>query len=216
MDAAFPGGTGSTANISRSIGGQLIDAGTLYFSFLMRRNNDTMRTTSFAFFGPGGTAERFTIGQIGTGTASNAMTNGNIGLFFNNSQPAGVVNAANPIAMGTGVTHLIVGRVDWNSAGPETVTLWVDPTDVRTEPATSYIQTSAFELTSVNSIRLFSGNEAAAVGAPHNHPIKPAVSATFDEIRLGGTWASVIPEPSSLTLVLVALLAGGIRRRSRR
>ena len=214
MDATVGGGAGSTANISRSIGGQLIDAGTMYFSFLMRRNNDTMRTTSFAFFGPGGTNERFTIGQIGTGTATNAMTNGNIGLFFNNTQPTGVVNAANPIAMGAGVTHLIIGRVDWNAAGNETVTVWVDPTDVRTEPATSYIQTSGFELTSVNSIRLFSGNQAAAVGAPHNHPIKPPVSTDFDEIRLGSTWASVIPEPNSLSLAAVGLLAIARRRRA--
>jgi hypothetical protein len=205
------GGNGQTNNVSRLIGGQLIDSGTLYFSYLTKRNNDTLRTTSLSFFGPavGTTApanrpERLAIGQIGTAGATDSMTNGNIGLFFNNGpQPAGVV------------THLIVGRIDWNAAGNETVTLWVDPADVTSEPVVPYIQTSAFELTSINSIRLFSGNLAAAIVGPPAQPAKPAVSADFDEIRLGTTWDSVIiPEPSALALTLMsAALLGGLRRR---
>src|SRR5581483_9615701 len=69
----------ATNNVSRLIG-QTIDSGTLYFSFLMQRNNTTLRTTNISFFGPsvGTTApsnvpERVSIGQIGasSGTSTN-------------------------------------------------------------------------------------------------------------------------------------------------
>ncbi len=196
---------------------QTVDSGSFYFSYLTDKNNDTLRTTSLTFFGPtvgttapGNIQERLAIGQIGTGTATNVMTNGNLGLFFNNTQPTGTVNAANPIAYGVDITHLIIGRVDWNSTGNETVTLWVDPLNVTSELAagTPYITTSAYELTSFNSVRLFSGNQAAAV---NNDPIKDPVSADFDEIRIGGTWSAAItspvPEPTTLLLPIAALVA---------
>ena len=54
---------------------------------------------------------------------------------MNNSNPAGVLNATTPIPYGVGVTHLVVGKVDWNPAGNETVTLWIDPANVTTEAA---------------------------------------------------------------------------------
>jgi MYXO-CTERM domain-containing protein len=227
IDASLGGTGNSTTNVSRLIG-QTVDSGAFYFSYLTRRNNDTQRTTSLTFFGaPVGTtapqnqAERVAFGQIGTGTAGNAMTGGNFGILFNNSQPGGVVTAANPIPYGTGVTHLIVGRIDWNPTGNETVTMWVDPADVSSEAAagTPYIVSSGFELTSFDSIRLFSGNQAAAVGTD---PIKPAVSTDFDEIRVGGTWdgvttTTVAPEPSSALFAMVSVGAlAALRRRGRR
>ena len=79
-----------------------------------------------------------------------------------------------------------------------------------------YITTSAYELTSFNSIRLFSGNQAAAV---NNDPIKDPVSADYDEIRIGGTWAAAItttapvPEPATLLLPIAGLAALVTRRR---
>ena len=139
--------------------------------------------------------------------------------MFNNQNPANVVQAATPIAYGVDVTHLIVGRVDWNATGNETVTMWVDPLDVTSEAAAGvpYIISSAFELTSINSIRLFSGNQAAAV---NTDPIKPAVSADYDEIRIGGTWDAAIktvapvPEPATMLFAIFGLAALGLRRRN--
>jgi hypothetical protein len=218
---------GQTNNVSRHMG-QLVDSGPFYFSYLTDKNNDTMRTTTLTFFGPangvagtpGNQPERLAIGQIGTGTATNAMHNGNLGLYFNNAQPGGVVSAANPIPYGVDVTHLIIGKVDWNPLGNETVTLWVDPLNVTSEAAagTPYLVNSNFELTSFNSIRLFAGNEAAAVGAPHNHAVKPPVSADFDEIRFGSSWdaaitTNVVPEPATLLLPLAGLALLSTRRR---
>jgi hypothetical protein len=225
VDAVAGGGT---TNVSRFMS-QLVDSGPFYFSYLTDKNNDTLRTTSLTFFGPsngmagtpGNSAERFAIGQIGTTGATgtpavpNAQTDGNIGVFFNNNQPTGVVNAANPIAYGVGVTHLIIGRVDWNASGNETVTIWVDPTDVTSEAAagTPYLTNSGFELTSFNSVRLFAGNTAAAA---NGFPARPAVSADFDEIRIGSTWGdvtTVVPEPSTIMLMLVSVVTFvGLRR----
>jgi hypothetical protein len=149
---------------------------------------------------------------------------------MNNSNPAGLIQAATPIAMGNGVTHLIIGRIDWN-AGPvnatnsaltnEIVTLWVDPTNVTTQAAagTAYLSTNAFDDTGMSAIRPFAGSTVAAGGS---NPAMPAVSGSFDEIRIGGTWASVtsaavVPEPATFVLAglgLVGLI--GVGRRARK
>jgi hypothetical protein len=225
IDARIPttAATGTTNNVSRHMG-QLIDSGTTYFSYLTDKNNDTLRTTSLAFFGPGvGTtppasqAERFSFGQIGTANDANTQTNGNLALFFNNNQPTGVVQAANPIAYGVDVTHLVIGKIEWNATGNETVTIWVDPLSVLSEAAagTPYVSSNGFELTSINSIRLFSGNQANATA---NMPIKPPVSADFDEIRFGDSWnaaitTNVVPEPATLLLPIVGAALLATRRR---
>jgi hypothetical protein len=195
LDALTPN---ANQNIGRSLGGQVIDSGTTYFSLLMSKNNDTPRTINWAFFN--GTSERFALGQIGA-TAGNS--GGNIALLMNNSNPAGLIQGANPIAMGVGITHLLIGRIDWNSSGFETVTLWVDPTDVTSEgvAGAAYASTSAFELTGITAVRPFVGNGATVGGVA-----VPGVSANFDEFRLGGSWESVtslavVPEPTSAVLV---------------
>ena len=205
-------------NIGRPLGGQTIDSGSTYFSFLVRKNTaDTIRTYNLGFFG-GSASERFAVGQIGTGSGN---TGGNIALLMNNTNPGGLVQSATPIASGTGITHLVVGRIDWNAGGFETVSLWVDPANVTTEAAAgaAYASTSGFELTSINAIRPFAGNNTTIAGQ-----IATAVEVDFDEIRFGGSWASVttdplpiVPEPCSLAL---ACLAGaffgcrGLRRRA--
>jgi len=205
--------TSATQNIGRTLGGQTIDTGSTYFSVLMSRNTvDTIRTFNLAF--EDGTTERFSVGQIG---AAAGNTSGNIALLMNNSNPGGLVQAANPIAMGNSTTHLIVGRIDWNATGFETVSIWVDPTDVTTEAAagTIYISTSAFELTKLTAIRPFAGNTAGGFNG---------VSANFDEIRLGGTWASVtseavaapVPEPAMLGSIGISLGLSSITRRARK
>jgi len=212
LDAATPN---QTQNVGRSLGGQTIDSGTTYFSLLMSRNNDTIRTINWAFFN--GTTERFAIGQIGA-TAGNS--GGNITMLMNNQNPAGLLTPANPIAMGIGQTHLLIGRIDWNATGFETVSLWVDPTDVTSEGAAgaTYLSTSAFELTALTGVRPFVGNSASVGGNT-----VPGASANFDEFRLGGSWESVtslavVPEPATgalLGLGAMSLILAFRRQRSR-
>jgi hypothetical protein len=179
-------GTGAGQNIGRTLGGQTINEGTTYISLLMSRNNDTIRTINFALFD--GTTERMAVGQIGAGGGS---TGGNFGLLMNNSNPGGLLQTTGtPIAMGTGVTHLVVLRIDWSTSGFETVNLWVDPASVASEAAMGapYITTNAFELTQITGIRPFVGASAAV---PTGGPTVPGSSANFDEIRFGGTFQSV-------------------------
>ena len=56
MDATLGGTGNSTVNVSRTMGGQLVDTGTFYFSYLTRKNRDTLHATSLSFFGPAGAA----------------------------------------------------------------------------------------------------------------------------------------------------------------
>jgi len=209
LDAATPN---QVQNVGRTLGGQIIDTGSTYFSLLMSKNNDTIRTMNWAFFN--GATERFAVGMIGA-TAGN--TAGNIGMLMNNSNPAGLIQSGSPIAMGIGVTHLLVGRIDWNASGSETVSLWVDPTDVTTEAVAGaiYASTSAFELTAITAVRPFAGNGTTIGGNPVT-----AVTANFDEFRLGGTWESVtslgVPAPEPTTGVLAALGLGLALARRRR
>ena len=192
-----------TQNMGRAFGGQSIDSGTTYFSLLMSKNNDTIRTMNWAFFN--GTTERFAVGMIGA-TAGN--TAGNIGMLMNNSNPAGLIqNSVSPVAMGVGVTHLLIGRIDWNAGGNETVSLWIDSADVTSEAAAgaAYLTTSGFELTAITGVRPFVGNGATVGGNP-----VPAISANFDEFRLGGSWLSVTAVPEPASLVLAGLGAVGL------
>jgi len=194
-------------NVGRTLGGQTIDSGTTYFSLLMSKNNDTIRTVNWAFFN--GTTERFAVGQIG---AAAGNSGGNITMLMNNSNPGGLLTPGSPIAMGVGLTHLLIGRIDWNASGFETVSLWVDPSNVTSEgtAGAAYLSTSNFELTAITAVRPFVGNTAAGFNA---------VSANFDEFRLGGTWESVtslavVPEPTSAALLgLGALSLLAVRRR---
>jgi hypothetical protein len=209
LDAAA---TNQSQSIARSLGGQSINAGSLYFSFLTDKNTDTQRTTNLAFFNTP-SSERLAIGQFsGTNT-----TAGNIGVLFLNNNATGLrQTAGTPIPYGVGVTHLIVGRIDFDFSGVnERLTLWVDPTDVTTEAAAGafYIQNSEFDLAAITTVRPFSGNTAAGFNA---------ISADYDEIRLGGNWASVttdavpaIPEPATGLLLALGGAALAAMRKKR-
>ena len=236
MDASAVPGT--TQNVSRTFI-QSVDSGTTYFSFLINKKNDTTRTTSLAFFGtsvgtvaPTTQVERMSIGQIGATGANSVTTNGNFGLLMNNSNnstttPVGVLNAASPIALGVNQTHLVVGKIEWNVGAAnlfgaiagfnEQVSIWVDPTDVTSEGAmgAAYLTSNLFELTNINTIRLFAGNTAAAA---NGNPERVAVSTDFDEIRVAGTFAEAInattPEPGGFALLALGGLAlGAFRKR---
>lgn len=195
-------------NIGRLIGTQAVDAGTFYFSFLSEKNNDTTRSMNLAFMTSLTTPnERFAVGQF-SGTLT---TNGNIGMILLGNN-ASLVSGTT--AYGINTTHLIVGKVQFDTAALlDTITLWVDPTDVTTEAAagTFYLQNSTTDIGSITTIRPFVGSVSGAI---------PAVSADFDEIRIGGTWeavtsATVVPEPAAAALLAAGALAlvAGRRRR---
>ncbi len=82
----------------------------------------------------------------------------------------------------------MVLRADFTS-GNDTFSLYIDPGS--TEPA------AADAVNSEINVGMINGIEIAGSGA-----------FNFDELRIGATYASVVPEPSSLAIVSVCLCAG--------
>ena len=203
VDAATPN---SSQSIFRSLG-PTVDSGSFYFSFLVKRNNDSNRTFNVALF-TGTGSERFSVGQYGTTTTS---SNGNFGIVYANS--GNIINATSPVAVGTGQTHLLVGRIDFdvNGGTNERVRIYVDPSTAA-EPGAAYIDDTSTSITPFDTFRPFGGN------ATTSGNIFPAVSVDYDEFHFGGTYESLfaaVPEPTTLGLAGIAALGlvGSRRRR---
>lgn len=115
--------------------------------------------------------------------ASNTETNGDFGTYTN------------------GTTVMVVGKVDFNVSGNnDQLTVWVDPTGFETSSNTNTIGgqdigwvTPTFALTETLAL---SGGDGF-----------------IDDIRIGSTWASVIPEPSTALLGGLGMLCLLRRRR---
>jgi hypothetical protein len=204
------GGTATTLNF-RSLGTVLGDDETeTWISFLARRNGNTS-TALFA-------------GVSFYNSNGNAAADGEVSFApFNAGTPyawrildLGLTQSTNSTAaVAPDVTDLIVARIVWNapdasiggpfSPGNDAVYLFVNPDLGLGTPLMS--QASAARnaaITNIDKVRIAGQN---------------GVDFSFDELRLGDTFADVtptVPEPSSLILACGALpLLGGLRRSSR-
>lgn len=204
-----PTGT-ATTGIGHNLG-QTVDSGDFYFSFLSQSLTTSARTLAFTLYN--GTNELYSVGQAGiSGGATNS--GGNIAITTSaNIGSASLVSASVPVAFGNGVTHFFVGKIGFDSGGNETISLWLDPTDVSVQGA-PYISTAAFNILQVTGFRIFAGGNSAGF---------PVARGNFDELRFGSTWESVtsaaaIPEPSTWTVLVGACAIGfaAIRRSPRR
>ena len=233
--SGYPAGTGLAANIVGGSGvgrslGQTVDSGTFYFSSLVPKTVDQVRTVNFSFFN--GTNERLAVGQIANNTNlrnpdgnadPDAATKANSGQFvalFSNPQnatgTAGVYTSAAPVAFDLGTTHLLVGKIEFDFAGgfADRFTLYVDPSDLGDEgSATPYMEISSNDFGAIDGFRMFAGSTSGGFTAS---------AALFDEIRFGSTYDAVtgvaaIPEPSSAAALLGAsgLSLAALRRRRR-
>lgn len=171
--------------------------GSLYFSFLMQKTNVTNRTLNLAFFN--GTTELFNIGQ-------NNSASGNLGTLGVNF--GGLNYPTSALTLGNDM-HLIIGKLDFEvSSSMDRITLWVNPMDITGGEGslTPYLTVdSNLTTTGLDSIRLFAGQTSGGFNA---------VTGNFDEIRVGSSFASVIPEPSTALLGGLGLLALLRRRRA--
>ncbi len=188
-------GTGGNAEISRSLSSTPIDAGTFYFGFLLNKQNVTERTLNMAFF-DGGT-ERFAVGQFNTSGGNLAMNVG--GTLFTGDT-----------AFTSGTTFHLVVKIEFNVGGGtnDRVSLFVNPGS--TEPGVAYLSTQASNISGLNAIRPFAGGTSGSI---------PAAIGSFDELRVGTSFADVsaIPEPASFAALAglgVLGLAASRRRRA--
>jgi hypothetical protein len=197
--ASFTGGSPAVGQIGRSLG-QFVDEGSLYFSYYTARANSFERSMNFALFN--GETEKLAIGQFGSGSVN---THGDFAIsFFNNSGNLRVSDT--PINYGTGVTHLVIGRVDFNASGVnERVRIYIDPAQITDESQlVPYLDISDFDLGTVSAFRPFAG-DAGTLGQ---------VTAEFDEIRFGATFSTVtVPEPGVAWSLLVGTLVVSLRKR---
>ncbi len=174
--------------------------GTLYFSFLYNAvsnwegndflqfmlNNDTVNTNS---------------GSIGDLSTSNARFGARIGM----GNGGGTTDSGTNITPGT--TYFLVGKISKTGVGHATdydqMDLFINPTTL-TEPGTTdatKVADSGITTLSYFSMRANSIDSSNGV-------------VQFDELRIGTTYADVIPEPASGAVFLggLAMLFAGRRR----
>ena len=155
----------------------------MYFSILIRPANTpaTNHYYGLQLFSNGGNTgdgHDLFIGKNGSGL--------NWGLQYSSNDVTGAsnvfVNAFSGVAAAANQTVLLVVRIDFNFGSPDVFSLYVNPTPGGTEPAVaSAIITN--DIGTQNGVGLNSGNGGQAF---------------FDEVRLGGTFASVTPTTSAV------------------
>lgn len=192
---ASTGGAVNTAAASTTISfrnlGAAITTGETWISFLGRR--DTATTGNFAGLSlySGGTAAANAEFSIANGGTANWRI-----LDNNNGGPTTSTDTG--IATELNVTKLVVAQILWNGAGEETINLWVNPT-LGVAPGAPNATDNINIASGIDSVRF-----AAANGSGY----------TYDELRIGTTFASVtVPEPSSAALLGGLGLLALLRRR---
>lgn len=190
-------------------GASLSDTGQFYFAFLMNNNGNThkyaMMTLFASFFhdgnGPGGGTELVSFGQNDAGDIVFISGNYGSGSPIFSTYDTGIDASSG--------THLFV--IGWNTnAGTDqaSFSFWYDPLTSVESPLAAYASgTPGF------SVNLPSFHyEFARIGGQSN--------ATWDELRIGDTFADVtpglpVPEPSAVLLTGAGLAFLLWRRKAR-
>jgi hypothetical protein len=163
--------------------------GTTYISFLLRP--DAATSAANAEFGLVGTTASLFVGKASSGNTSNY-------LLDTLSTGGGTQNASST-AFANGTAVLMVLRADFVGGGGDTFKLFINPTST-TEPGSADATKSGYDLGTVGTIQ-FTGN----------------LGFSFDELKIGSSYADVVPEPSTYAAGLaVAGLVGmtWLRRRT--
>ena len=143
---------------------------TTFFSFLLKPNNTTAAAT----------AELSLIGNLGNlNIGKSATTDTSHYLLETGTAGAGTGQVATGVSYVSGTTVMLVLRADF-ATGNDTFKLYVNPS-YAAEPGSADATKSGFDLgTSMSSIQI-NGN----------------LGFSIDEIKIGSTYADVVPEPST-------------------
>jgi hypothetical protein len=178
-----------------------VNSGTIYFSFAFNLSSlPTATAYSFGFNSSTNFASTIWLQASGGGYQ--------IGLANRSNSTA----TYDSTVFATGTTVFVVGSYEFVSGTANDVSkLWINPASATFDdlaiPSATLTATGGTDMTSINSFLI-----RGATGSP---------AGTFDELRIGTTWASVtpaaIPEPSTYAALLGALALAGVvlRRRSR-
>jgi hypothetical protein len=188
--------------------GETISTGKVYYSFALRvdeltgspnngvggfgiaLNNSPGPTTT----NPGSVAAKVQMRVDATDT-----TKYNLGIFNNRSTGVATSTSWTDTEFTVGTTHFIVAAYDRDN---DVSSLWIDPILNGVEPLPTEVDTVASgTVINIASVILRQS---------------PAPHFTLDELRVGTTWQSVIPEPASLALWSVGCAIMCARRRARR
>ncbi len=183
-------GTGSTT-ISFRDTAATYSSGETWVSFLVQQNG----TPDFSLF-----AGISLYNSVGDAEVAFASHNSEEWRILELNVTGGTTQTGVSIAQDT--TYLLVAQIAWGASttsGNETVSLWVNPT-IGGSLGTANAEALDVDMTDFNKIRI-AGQDA--------------VDYTFDEIRIGDSFASVtpVPEPSAMLLGSFGLLALFRRRR---
>ena len=167
-------------------------ASDIYFSFLTYRASGTTGLARFNI-----NSRWLDGGSVRDHRASIGVTNNNYFMEEIITNPWSNATAVTVAGYTAGTTALIIGKLTRNDSGNDTLVMWANPADFSSEAAAGAVSGT------VSNRNLLT----AGIGLTSFGMQSGAGTAMYsDELRIGTTWASVVPEPSSVALLVTGLL----------
>ena len=126
----------------------------------------------------------------------NAVVISAAGGSLNATQTAAAATTSGSYAAGS--THLLVLKILGQTGGNDAVSLFIDPTLSSVDSGTQLNVTGGLALLPD------AGDKLGLIGFYGARSLGASNSAYFDEVRVGTTWADVVPEPSPACLAIPA------------